>query len=151
RGHGEAALSLVRDALRYNYLAENIPGIAVACYNLGNYLHLYARQPGRGLACHLAAGLIRTLIGITGGDRGSDTDSVRQAASGLHVLGPAAEPPASVAELGAQVGDIPGTDLPGLIAQVCPDPERAETALRDLVRRAVALATEPEPAEEPDA
>jgi hypothetical protein len=41
------------------------------------------------------------------------------------------------------VGDIPGTDLPGLIATLSPDPETAEQALRNHIAQAQALATDP--------
>src|SRR5262249_51295149 len=46
RGHGDAAVRLARDAIRYGYLAGDVPSIAVGCHNLGNYLRRHARQPG---------------------------------------------------------------------------------------------------------
>jgi hypothetical protein len=38
--------------------------------------------------------------------------------------------------LSRQVGEIPGTDLPSLIAQLSPDPDRAEQALSELIAKA---------------
>ena len=123
RGHGEAALRLERDALRYLYLAGDAPGIAVSYHNLGNYLRRHARQPAPALASHLAAALLHTL---TSADGTSAADSARQAAGDLRELRTAATPPADVAGLCRQAGDIPGTDLPGLIAKFSPDPDTAE-------------------------
>ena len=48
-----------------------------------------------------------------------------------------------MADLCRQLGDIPGTDLPGLIAALSPDPETAEQALRDLIAQAQELAAAP--------
>jgi hypothetical protein len=49
-GHGDAAIGLVRDALRCTYLAGDVIGIAVGYHNLGNYLRVHAQSatsPGR--------------------------------------------------------------------------------------------------------
>ncbi len=69
RGHGDAAVHLQRDALRYKYLAMDMPHIAVSYHSFGHYLHAYARQPAPALACHLAAALIRALTGTAGSPR----------------------------------------------------------------------------------
>jgi hypothetical protein len=140
RGHGEAALRLVRDALRYKYLADDVTDIAVGYHNYGDYLRRHARQPAPALASHLAAALIRALIGIGGENSGSVGDSMQRAATDLRELGTAAVPPADVADLDRQLGDIPGTDLPGLIHRLCPEAARAEQAFHDLVEQAQALA-----------
>jgi hypothetical protein len=55
----------------------------------------------------------------------------------LRELGDTAVPPRDVADLCDRLADIPGTDLPGLIARLSPDPETAEQALRDLTAQAV--------------
>jgi hypothetical protein len=153
RGHGVAAISLERDALRYSYLAGDVTGIAVSYHNLGNYVHRHARQPGPAMACHLASALIRALTGAEGTDL-----SVRAAAADLLALGatpastvsladaspPAnAIPPADVPALCRQIGDIPGTDLPRLLAVLVPDPATADQTLRDLTAQAQALAATP--------
>jgi hypothetical protein len=136
RGHREAAVRFERDALRYEYLAEDVTGIAASYHNHGTYL----RQPASALASHLAAALIRTLIGIDGGQLGSALDSVRNAASDLRELGMDAVLPTSLAGPDRQLDDIPGTDLPGLVARLSPDPEAAEATLRGLVVKARELA-----------
>ena len=143
RGHGDAALHLQRDALRHSYLARDVAGIAVGYHNLGNYLRRHARQPSPALASHLTAALIRTLTGIGGTGAGSAADSALQAAADLRELGTAAVPPANLADLAHQPGDIPGTDLPGLIAMLSPDMQAAEATLQDLVAQAAAIAAQP--------
>jgi hypothetical protein len=150
RGHGDAAIRMERDALRYGYLAGDVTGIAVSYHNLGNYLRRHARQPAPALACHLAAALIRALTGADGAGR-----SVTAAAADLRALGPAASfaartdqrefglaaaPPADVAALCRQAGDIPGTDLPRLLTALAPDPAAAEQSLQQLIIQAEAEA-----------
>ena len=124
RGHGDAAVRLERDALRYEYLTGNVPDIAVTYRNLGTYLHMHARQPASALASHLTAALIHALAGIGGAD-----ESARNAAIGLRALSPSAVPPATIPDLCRQLGDIPGTDPARLIARLSPDPETAERTL----------------------
>ena len=145
RGHGDAALRLQRDALRYSYLAGDVDGIAVGYHNLGNYLRRHACQPSPAPASHLTAALIRTLTGIGGTGAGSAADSTLQAATDLRALGTTAILPASVADLAHQVGGIPGTDLPRLIAKLSADPEVAEQALRALITQTQELAATSEP------
>jgi hypothetical protein len=141
---GGQALNLRRerhalvDLLRYKYLAGDVPGIAVGYHNLGNYLRDHARQPVPALASHLTTALIRTLTGIDGTDR-----SIQAAATDLRDLGDAATPPTDMAELCRHIGDIPGTNLPGFLAALSPDPDTAEQALRDLIAQAQALAAAP--------
>ena len=132
RGHGDAAVRLERDALRYSYLAGDVTAIRGSYHNLGNYLRRRIRQPGPALASHLAAALTGTLASID--DEGR---SVRAASFDLRELGRDAIPPHDVADLCDRLADIPGTDLPGLIARLSPDPETAEQALRDLTAQAV--------------
>ena len=69
-------------------------------------------------------------------------ESVEAAATDLRGFGEDGVPPANVAALCRQLGDIPGTNLPGLIEQFSPDPETAEQALRDLIAQAQELSTE---------
>jgi tetratricopeptide (TPR) repeat protein len=137
RGHGEAALRLGRNALRHSYVAGDVAGIEVSYHNLGDYLRSHARQPAQALASHLASALIDALTGI------DDDQSAGAAAADLRDLGTAAVPPADVADLDRMLGDIPGTDLPGLIRQLSPDTETAERALRDLIAQVRALAAGP--------
>ena len=137
RGHGDAALRLERDSLRYKYLAGDVEGIAIGYHNLGNHLAGHARQPAPAFVSHLTSAFVCTLIG-----NDDVAESVEAAATDLRGFGADDVPPANVADLCRQVGDIPGTDLPGLIEQLCPDPETAEQALRDLIAQAQELATE---------
>jgi tetratricopeptide (TPR) repeat protein len=153
RGHGDAALRLERDALRYLYLAGDVAGIAVSYHNHGNYLRRYARQPAPALASHLATDLIRALAGIGGTGTDNSVGSVRPAATDLRDLGTAAVPPASVADLDRMLGDISGTDLPGLVRELSTDTDTdtdtAERILRDLIARARVLAAGPPEAPAP--
>jgi hypothetical protein len=144
RGHGDAAIGLQRDALRYLYLAGDVTGIASGYHNLGNYLRRYARQAAPALPCHLASALICALTAAEGIE-----DSVRAAAADLREFGTDATPTADVPTLCDQVGDIPGTDLASLLTALAPDPAIAEQALRDLIAQAQTLAAappEPDPA-----
>lgn len=136
RGHGDTAIRLISDALRYFYLADDVPGIAGSYYNLGSYLHRDARQPAIALATHLAAALIRALAGSD-----EATHQIDAAALDLREFGSVAVPPANVADLCDRLADIPGTDLPGLLATLSSDFETAERTLHDLVAQAQATAT----------
>jgi hypothetical protein len=138
RGHGDAAIRMTRDALRYNYLAGDVIAITVSYHNLGDYLGGQARQPASALACHLASALIRALTGAGGAGR-----SVRAAAVDLRAFGAAATPPADVAALCGQVGEIPGADLHRLLTALATDPAATEQALHGLITQAEAEAATP--------
>jgi hypothetical protein len=146
RGHGAAALRLQRDALRYGYLTGYVSGIASSYHNLGNYLHTHARQPTLAVASHLTAALIRTLMGISGDGGESANGSTWNAARDLREFGPSAVPPRDIGDLCGRLADIPGTDLPRLIATLSPDPRTAEQTLSDLITQAHMLAAQPPPA-----
>lgn len=135
RGHGDAAIRLVRDALRYAYLAGDVIGITVIYHHLGGYLRRHARQPAPALACHLASALIRALTGADDGGR-----SVSAASTDLRAFGADAAPPADVAALCRQVGEIPGTDLRRLLADLAPEPTVADRVLGQLIDQAQAQA-----------
>jgi hypothetical protein len=138
RDHGDAAIRLQCDALRYGYLAAEVSAIASRYHNLGGYLAIHARQPAAALAAHLAAALIRTHTGI--GNNNSAAGSIRDAAADLIVFGAGAKPPADIADLCGRLAAIEGTDLPALIKKLSPDPETTERALRDLIAQARQLA-----------
>jgi hypothetical protein len=137
RGHSKAAVLLERDALRYAYITGDVTSISASYHNIGNLLAGQAREFAPALACHLSAALIEAL---TGG-RGLG-DLVANAALDLRASGTPVVPPADMADLCRRVGDIPGTDLHRLIAQLSPDPETAERTLRDLIARAAAMAAQ---------
>ena len=129
RGHGDDAIALARDGLRYLYMAADLTSIPAGYDVLGSYLLEHARQPVPALACHLAAALLTELAGAAHSDGPVSAAAaiVRQRGSILLPLDPD--------ELCCQVGDVPGTDLPGLITQLGPDPEVARQALREIIAR----------------
>jgi tetratricopeptide (TPR) repeat protein len=135
RGHGDAAIRLQLDALSYSFLAGDVTDIANGYHNLGILLDVHARQPAPALASHLAAALICALTGIAGTDH-----SIHSAKITLRAHGSAAVPPVNVADLCRRVGEIPGTDLPGLLAKLSPDPETADNALGEIIKAARRLA-----------
>lgn len=65
---------------------------------------------------------IRRLIGTGGYDPDGTQGPLQAAAALLREAGIAAAPPVTVADLDRQLGDIPGTDLPSLIARLSSDP-----------------------------
>jgi tetratricopeptide (TPR) repeat protein len=135
RGHGDVAIDLQRDALRYEYLAGNVMGIAVSYDHLGGYLRRHAHQPAAALAHHLAAALIRALAGAGGTD-----EAVRATASDLRALGNDGTIPADVADLCRHVFDASGADLERLLAKIAPDPGVALQKLQELLTRVRELA-----------
>jgi len=138
RGHGDVAIQLEHSALRYKYLANVMTSIAGSYHNLGDYLRNCSQQPGPALASHLAAALIRVLTGAEGTD-----ESVSAAATDIREASAGTTPPADAADLCRHLGDIPGTDLPGLLQKLSPDPATAEQALRELIALVRARAAAP--------
>jgi hypothetical protein len=134
-GHGQDAIDLQRDALRYNYLTGEAESIAVSHHNLGNYLTRHAADDPRALAHHLAAALLRALTGNQGADR-----SLAAAAEDLADLPDGAAAPASVSELCDTVGEVPGVHLDRLLGQLAADPATVEGALGALLTQARTLA-----------
>jgi len=132
-GHGDNAIRIAHDALRYGYAAEATGVIRDVYHNLGNYLARQGNRPSSALACHLSAAVIKALSGT-----GDTERSVHAAAVDLTFFGEAAEPPASIADLSSRINYIPGTEPAALIAQLSPDPDTAEQALQDLIMRALA-------------
>lgn len=168
RGHGDVAIGLERDALRYKYLAEDVTAIAVGYHNLGNYLRRHARQAAPALACHLAAVLIRAITGAEGSEDSvwaavadlralygeSDEDSIHAAAPGPGKPGPRSAPlassgppadatpyvdvPVDVPDLCRRVSEASGTDLAGLLAV----PVSEQDALKQLYQEVVVAVRE---------
>lgn len=145
RGNRDAAMRLEYDSLRYSYLSlqgadfiDRVVNIAVSYHNLGNYLG--ARMPTEALHSHLASTLLEALTGDgENSDRGAN--SVHAAAADLREFGGGAVPPYDIADLCARLAHIPGTDLFGLVARLCPDPAAAEQILHDLVVQVRELAS----------
>jgi hypothetical protein len=136
RSHGEVAISLECDALRYKYLAQDVDGIQVSHHNLGDYLR-DAADPGAALVHHLASALLCQVTGISGAEQ-----SVTGAAADLRADSPV---PADVAELCRRVGEVPGVHLDQLLAGLT-DPETVEHTLQELIAQARAEAAAPAPA-----
>jgi tetratricopeptide (TPR) repeat protein len=136
--HGEVALGLARDALRYGYLADDVDGIPVSHFNLGTYLREDAGDPGDALAHHLAAALI---YAVTGGQYLEQ--SVHAAAADLQRSLDASGIPGDVAELCRRVGKVPGAQLGKLLTRLAPDPEARQRRLEELITQVGALASAP--------
>jgi hypothetical protein len=147
RGHGDAAIRLIRDALRYSYLAGDASSMSVSYHNLGSYLH-HARRPAPSLASHLASALILALMDADDSAVNAG-NSLRSAMIDAHASGTHLVPPADVADLCRHVGEFSGTDLADLIAQLSPNPEAAERLLQSLIAQAQAPASSPESWEAP--
>jgi tetratricopeptide (TPR) repeat protein len=138
RGHGQAAISLEQDALRFLYPSLDPAGIAVSHNNLGNYLRRHARQPRAALAHHLTTALLRAITGSTG-----TADPVGAAAHDLQLLGEDAALPSDVAGLCRQVAEVPGADLARLLTALTDGPAVAEQAYQELTARVRATAAAP--------
>lgn len=134
-GREEAAIRLERDALRYKYLSGDIIAIADSYQNLGVALRS-TQQGNAALACHLASALIRALTGIDGANR-----SVRSAATDLREIRFDVIPVQYIADLSSSIGDIPGTDLTGLIGRLSPTRDAADQALHYIIAKAQEFAT----------
>ncbi len=143
RGHGDDAIRMQCDALRYSYLDGSAVTIATCYMNLGIYLYDHARQAVPALASFLTAALIFTCAGAGAGEIGMPTENAAGALRTLREIGTEAVPPADMAGLCRQLGDIPGTDPAHLIAKLSPDPETADRALRNLIAEAQKLADNP--------
>ena len=128
--HGDAAIRLQRDCLRYAYLAPEAVNIAVGHRNLGHYLRIFERQPAAAFGHHLADALIRDLAGT-----GDTDESLRSAALDLKVLDIGTPVPADLEDLCRHVAAVPGVNLAELLRTLAPDP-RARQALKDLTDRA---------------
>ena len=133
-GHGQDAIDLERNALRYGYLTGEVDAIAGSHHNLGNYLARHAADHRQALAHHLAAALLRILTGIEGADV-----SLAAAAGDLARLPDGASAPVSVSALCGIVGEVPGVHLDRLLTQLA-DPTAIQDALDALLTQARALA-----------
>ena len=129
-GHGQDAIDLERNALRYKYLAGEVNAIAGSHHNLGNYLARHAADHPRALAHHLAAALLRGLTGIQGADV-----SLAAAARDLARLPDGASAPVSISALCGIAGEVPGVHLDRLLAQLA-DPAAIQDALDALLTQA---------------
>ncbi len=130
-GHGQDAIDVERIALRYHYVAGQAGAIAASHDNLGNYLARNAADYPRALAHHLAAALVFSLAGSAGARH-----SLISVARDLGRLPGGAVVPASVSELSAAVGEVPGVHLDRLLAQLEGDVAAIGDALDALLGQA---------------
>jgi hypothetical protein len=140
RGHGEVAIGLAQDALRYSYLAGDVATIAVSHHNLGNYLHRSAdgnRTAAGAVAHHLAAAVLRA---VTGGH--SLEDSVHALATDIRVLGEETALPQDTAELCDVVGQVSGVELDRLLTTLTGDLQAVQPILEELTTQVRAWASQ---------
>ena len=133
-GHGQDAIDLERNALRYMYLAGEVDAIAASHHNLGNYLARHAADHPQALAHHLASALLRSLTGIEGADRPWPPRP------GTWPGCPTAPPPRRAsARCAASSSEVPGVHLDRLLTQLA-DPAAVQDALDALLTQARAQA-----------
>ena len=133
-GHGQDAIDLERNALRYMYLAGEVDAITVSHHNLGTYLARHAADHPQALAHHLASALLCILTGIEGAD-----SSLVAAAEDLASLPDGTSAPVSISALCRIAGEVPGVHLDRLLTQLA-DPAAIQDALDALLTRARAQA-----------
>jgi len=127
RDHGDVAVDLVRESLRYGYLAGDVDNIRISHHNLGNYLRYLVGEPGPALAHHLAAALLRAITGAEGIE-----EPVSAAADDIKAGGDVTVP-ADVADLCRRVATVPGVDLGQLLAELAHDPHAVERTFEELI------------------
>jgi len=148
-GRGQEAIHLAREALRRDYLAEAADTVAASHDSLGNYLARNAADYPGALPHHLASALLLTLAdsvdvpdsvsrtdSVTRIDRADVRHSLISVARDLAQLPGGAIVPASVSELSAAVGEVPGVHLDRLLAQLNGDPAAVQGALDALLGQA---------------
>jgi hypothetical protein len=92
RGHGDDAIRMQCDALRYSYLDGSAVTIATCYMNLGIYLYDHARQAVPALASFLTAALIFTCAGAGAGEIGMPTENAAGALRTLRKIGTRSRP-----------------------------------------------------------
>jgi tetratricopeptide (TPR) repeat protein len=136
-GRWPAAADLARAALRLAYARPEPRDIAIGHHNLSNHLgHLGDDRAGQ-RAHRLAAALIFRLSGMAH----DLADTVRDLAAELRGGDPAAQLPATVAQVVATAELTEGVRLGALLAALQPDPRTVEDALVENLRAAAAPET----------
>jgi tetratricopeptide (TPR) repeat protein len=136
-GRWPAAADLARAALRLAYARPEPRDIAIGHHNLSNHLgHLGGDRAGQ-RAHRLAAALIFRLSGMAH----DLADTVRDLAAELRGGDPAAQLPATVAQVVATAELTEGVRLGALLAALQPDPRTVEDALAENLRAAAAPET----------
>ena len=130
-GRWHAAADLMRAALRLSYARPEPRDIAASHHNLANSLGRLGDRAGR-RAHRLAAALIYRLSGMVHDLPGT----VRALAAELRGDDPAAQLPATVAQVVATAELTEGVRLGALLAALHPDPQVVEDALAEILRTA---------------
>jgi tetratricopeptide (TPR) repeat protein len=134
RGHGDVALALQRDALRYGYATGDPGGIAVAHHCHGTDLRNHADDPVGGAAHYLAAALLSRFAGGL-----TEAESIDGLAVNVRVLGGTDALPSDVARLCRVVDAVPGVDLGSLLGRLA-SPDVLQRALEDVLAQAREIA-----------
>jgi tetratricopeptide (TPR) repeat protein len=124
-GHGQRAVDLGREALRFGYAVGDPDGVGVSHHNMANYLQGSGADPGLVRAHQVAAAVIAYWIG-------SGFLPGRLAALGRLLVVDGSSVPRSFGRVCALVGHVPGVDLAGLLARLpsrAPDPDTAVQAV----------------------
>ena len=137
RGHGDIAIELRQDALRYLYLGADVQGIALGHHNLGTDLHDHVGDLDGAVVHHLAAAMLQAV----GKGRFLER-SVEELALDLRQSDNARTVPADVAELCYRAGKVPGVTLSRLLTGLASEAQLQET-LRQLTTRASTFPEEP--------
>ena len=138
RGHHQDAAEFQRSALRLQYVHPDPGEIAVAHYNLGNYLSRGAENSAEQRAHRLAAALLYHLTG----DTYYLTDTLRVLAdelSGDTHTPDASVLPTTLPEVIGLVDAGDGVHFGDLAAALRSDPDTADQALTDLLATATTL------------
>ncbi|MFI6564043.1 CHAT domain-containing protein [Streptomyces sp. NPDC050534] len=135
-GHGEASLSLQRDALRLTYTTGDIAHIGITHHNLANYLNGYPHQTELVWAHRLAAAVIayQTNSGLLHGRVSAIARLLR--------VSDAPPPPATFGQVCAIVDQIDGVYLAALAAQLPRRAQDEQAAMDEVLALARAIPAE---------
>ena len=142
RGHHQDAAEFQRSALRLQYVHPDPGEIAVAHYNLANYLSRGTEYSAEQRAHRLAAALLYHFTG----DTYYLTDTLRVLAdelSGNTHTPDAPVLPTTLPEVIGLVDEGDGVRFGDLAAALCSDPDTADQALTDLLATATTLPDQP--------
>jgi len=130
RGHGDSAIGLARDSLRYLYSTGAAIKIMTAHNILAELLLRDSQQPADAIAHYLAAGLIHHVAG------GVFPESLVSSISfAIRVSADAARLPDDLTELCGEVARVPGAELMLLLTGLSSDQRMIDLAFRELIDR----------------
>ena len=140
-GHGQAAISLQRDALRLSYTTADVDAIGVCHNNLAGYLDRYTQETAEVWAHRLAAAVIayQTASGMLAGRLSALARLMQRADT--------TSPPESFDQVCAIVDQIDGVHLADLVSRLphrAPDGQAAITETLSLAEQLSAQAADPD-------